>query len=554
MYSLTAAHPYLPARESILPFFEQEHQARRSRPEVSINDLFVHLHGMLFTKIQLDDFDSELARFMEKLTEDRFLSEKQGRVPPGSARPSSDIIAQSTMSNASWVMMGTVNLCAILQYGLEDGVIRAAQQSGHKSHDHSRQKGISKAAGGSAKPTTIAPQAILLSNPNAHAEQRKRAHSISSQEGVPSADNGVDLSPESVQPDHSSSVTGNPDYFDEEHKAIMIKRAEVNDADEGNDPIVFIWAAKFTFEIFKEVLQHDRSGEVCPYLTIILTFLASVCQNSRAMKKLERFIPWDRLVTYFNQIPKSVQIRGPSSLSAQDISTSSNFRLGGVPLFEDWCLRGMNWAGKGLFGRGYWRQQKSNSGNGVTPAESIGESERPIFTANRATIDSEFDALVYLNGELELGLSEANEFTQPRPALGRIDREDEEPEPRADARCPSSADRWRRVGIVASWFSASVPGIKYESDRSMFTVSQSLRQKISRWEDESKREEEERQLLKSKKKGAHHQIAQFDEEIDSQIEEDGEEEDDDDPDDSELVKSLKVRDSPHIARTSKHTF
>lgn len=543
--SLTAAHPYLPARESILPFFEQEHQARRSRPEVSINDLFVHLHGMLFTKIQLDDFDSELARFMEKLTEDRFLSAKQGRVPGGFGRQSGDIIAQSTMSNASWVMMGTVNVCAVLQYGLEDGVIRSSQQASHKSQDvHSRHKASSKATIGNAKATTIAPQAILLSNSaatNPDAEQRKPTCSISSQEGAaPSTGNGA----ESVPPDYSSSIAGNPDLYDEEHKAIMIKRTEVNDADEENDPIVFVWAAKLTFEIFKEVLQQNRSEDVCPYLTIILTFLGSLCQNGRVMKKLERFIPWERLINFFNQIPSSVQIRVPATLSARDSSSSSHFRLSDSPLFEDWCLRGMDWAGKGLFGRSYWRQQKSHSGSGVSPVDRTEEPGRLTFTSSHLNIDSELDVLVYLNGELELGPRDidTNELTQVRSQLGRIDlKEEEEPQQRTGGPCPLSTDRWKRVGMVASWISTSHTGIKYEGPGSTYTISQSLRHKISRWEEEAKREEEERQLLKSQKKTAYHQIAQFDEEIDSRIDEDDEEEDDDDPDDSELVKSLKAR-------------
>lgn len=542
--SLTAAHPYLPARESILPFFEQEHQSRRSRPEVSINDLFVHLHGMLFTKIQLDDFDSELARFMEKLTEDRFLSAKQGRAPGGFGRQSGDIIAQSTMSNASWVMMGTVNVCAVLQYGLEDGVIRSSQQASHKSQDvHSRHKASSKATAGNAKATTIAPQAILLSNSaatNPHTEQGKPTCSISSQEGgATSTGNGG----ESVPPDHSNSIAGNPDQYDEEHKAIMIKRPEVNDADEENDPIVFVWAAKLTFEIFKEVLQQNRSEEVCPYLTIILTFLGSLCQSGRAMKKLERFIPWERLIIFFNQIPSSVQIRGPATLSARDSSSSSHFRLSGSPLFEDWCLRGMDWASKGIFGRSYWRQQKSHSGSGVSAADHTEEPGKPTYTSSHLNIDSELDALVYLNGELELGPREidTNELTQVRSQLGRIDlEEEEESQQRTGSPCPSPTDRWKRVGMIASWISTSHTGIKYEGTGSTYTISQSLRHKISRWEEEAKREEEERQLLKSQKKPAYHQIAQFDEEIDSQIDED-EDEDDDDPDDSELVKSLKAR-------------
>ncbi|OAV94442.1 hypothetical protein PTTG_03077 [Puccinia triticina 1-1 BBBD Race 1] len=512
--SLTAAHPYLPARESILPFFEQEHQSRRSRPEVSINDLFVHLHGMLFTKIQLDDFDSELARFMEKLTEDRFLSDKNGR--RGSGRQPGDIIARSTMTNASWVMMGTINICAILQYGLEDGVIRATQHTAQKSHDvHSRpnnHRAAAKGPAGNSKQATIAPQAILLSNSasvNPPIEPRKTTRSISSEDGIPT------------------------DQFDEEHKAIMIKRTEVNDADEESDPIVFVWAAKFTFEIFKEVLQQNPTEEVCPYLTIILTFIGSLCHNGRAMRKLERFIPWDRLVIYLNQIRTSVPVRAPSTVPARESSGSSHCRLTGFPLLEDWCLRGMDWAGKGLFGRGYWRQQKNNVGNGASPGDSIRESGRATLIPGHQNVDSELDALVSLNGELEGG--------QVRSRLGRIDWEGEEASQPTDARSLSSTDRWKRVAIVADWIVNSVPGIKYDKNGGQtFAISQSLRNRIDRWEAEAKREEDERQLAKSRTMSAYHRIAEFDEQIDGEIDDD-DDDDDDDPEDSELVKSLKAR-------------
>ena len=42
-------------------------QARRQAPDASLTELFVLLHGMLFTNIQLDDFKPVLDRFMERL-------------------------------------------------------------------------------------------------------------------------------------------------------------------------------------------------------------------------------------------------------------------------------------------------------------------------------------------------------------------------------------------------------------------------------------------------------------------------------------------------------
>lgn len=41
--------------------------SRRQAPDAKLTELFVHMHGMLFTNIQLDDFKPMLARFQEKL-------------------------------------------------------------------------------------------------------------------------------------------------------------------------------------------------------------------------------------------------------------------------------------------------------------------------------------------------------------------------------------------------------------------------------------------------------------------------------------------------------
>ncbi len=49
-------HPYPTSRESILPIWSATAQARRSVPDARASELFVLMHGMIFTNIQLDDF------------------------------------------------------------------------------------------------------------------------------------------------------------------------------------------------------------------------------------------------------------------------------------------------------------------------------------------------------------------------------------------------------------------------------------------------------------------------------------------------------------------
>ena len=64
---MVAFHPFSTARESVLAMWSPALQARRQAPDARLTELFVLLHGMLFTNIQLDDFKRVLERFQEKL-------------------------------------------------------------------------------------------------------------------------------------------------------------------------------------------------------------------------------------------------------------------------------------------------------------------------------------------------------------------------------------------------------------------------------------------------------------------------------------------------------
>ena len=60
-------HAYPNSRETILGMWTGNAPQRRQAPDASLTELFVHMHGMLFTNIQMDDFKPMLARFEEKL-------------------------------------------------------------------------------------------------------------------------------------------------------------------------------------------------------------------------------------------------------------------------------------------------------------------------------------------------------------------------------------------------------------------------------------------------------------------------------------------------------
>ena len=60
------------------------------------SNLFILLHGMLFTNIELDDFQPTLAQFIERL-------EIKGA------------------EEHEWIMMGIINIASIMEYGRPGG-------------------------------------------------------------------------------------------------------------------------------------------------------------------------------------------------------------------------------------------------------------------------------------------------------------------------------------------------------------------------------------------------------------------------------------------------
>jgi protein SMG6 len=95
---MTTTHPFDTSRESILALWSPAAQTRRSLPESQVSDLFVLLHGMLFTNIQLDDFQPTLSRFLERL-------QIEG------------------VEERDWIMMGIINIASLFEYGRTTAVL-----------------------------------------------------------------------------------------------------------------------------------------------------------------------------------------------------------------------------------------------------------------------------------------------------------------------------------------------------------------------------------------------------------------------------------------------
>ncbi|GAA5991646.1 hypothetical protein JCM11641_000208 [Rhodosporidiobolus odoratus] len=499
--SLTAAHPYVSARESILPLFEDENQARRTQPDVSKSDLFVHLHGMLFTKISLDDFDEVLERFMERLKEEGWALGKGTNADEIAATFGQG--AQGPFGDREWFMLGVINIAALLQYGAEDGVLKklmvkeepvvaggkhghhhsSRSHQHHHHHHHQSKRPLAPAA------PRAAPQAIMVKREQDGGDETERPSRIDDEEDV-------------LKPLHNDT-SDSPD----------------------DDPLPFKLAQRLAFSLLSFTLRdsnHSRtvgpSAKVLnPYITLLLTFLSHLASQPAAFAHVERSIPWSDLVSLFNLLPSDVEVR---------VADAPNKLVGGRPLPEDWCIRGMDWAGRQLFGRGHWRDhrpQSARSGDGLPP---------PIEGVDAAPlrVESESDALKF----------DLLALTLASPTGGGEDGEFEgDATPLAAAQL--AASRWRRLALSAAWMVRHVPGLDYDArappSQGKFRIVQPLKGKMDAWarEDEIEREQERLANLRlAERRGpVEDELGMADAEEES--------EDEDDEEDSEAVKELKAR-------------
>ncbi|KAJ7593567.1 hypothetical protein C8J56DRAFT_723589, partial [Mycena floridula] len=303
--SMTTLHPFPTSWESILAFFSSSLQQKSTIK--SIPSLFVQLHGMLFTNINLDAFDETMARFMTSIK-----TSVDGQI-----------------ENREWIMMATINLGAVLEYGKASGVVR---------------KCMGRTAG--------------LSN-----------------------------STSSSGPSRSDTYDGNRMDVDETRSARASPMpANAVPASELLLQVV-IHALNLTFTLLSHVLQDPFrrstlyfSRSVNPYLTVLLTFLPTVLKSSGAAGSdgqkhsvleliIERWVPWHDLAEFL-----STKIPGGIWESQNLIPTSSTpFKSRPVedrrpmlttgtapPLPEDWCLRGTEWVSRKVYERGFW---KGNGGD-----------------------------------------------------------------------------------------------------------------------------------------------------------------------------------------------
>jgi protein SMG6 len=433
---MTTLHPFSTSRESVLPIWSSSAQSRRSQPDARVPELFVLLHGMLFTNIQLDDFLPTLARFLERI-------EIEGA------------------EEREWIMMAVVNVGAILEYGRPSGVLRKI--------------GVVGAREGGAGGTTIRVVA--------------KKH---------------------VMPPHleDDGDEKRMDVDDETFKGDPQVSPALSDANIPVElPVSLKLAMELAFSMLSFVLRNPARkaspfarSTLNPYLSVMPTFLATITKHAEALSVLERSIPWHDLAQFFATIPHNIFSSQVSNIPAGGSERWAMLTSGcAPPLPEDWCLRGMEWVGRKVFERGYWK---------------TGEERR----VEMEVLDVEED------GQLTDGIIE--------------DEEDEdEGHSRGDSSHRETSKRWTRILRSAFCLSSVVDGFTWVEGTREWRVEGTLEAKVGRWheEDRLEREADERRRHGRRWTDDSMDVDGEDEDADELSEESEEDEED-----SEEVKALKV--------------
>lgn len=411
--SLTALHPFEASREAVLPLFDSAAQFQRSTPEATAMDLFVRLHGMLFTRIELDDFDSVMSRFMERLEEDASLD---------------GVSRKACLTQVDWLSMGVVNIAAMLQYGSDGGIIR---------------KGWARESAARRR------QAAVEENGDGDEEQ-----------GLDNDDEGQGQQPQTllVLPPDSPAP---PSFTNALHLTFSI--------------LEFTFAHPYRQQGLHQVLN--------PYLAIMLTFIATVFRIPVAGASLVTYVPWRQLAEFVNSL---------------GVEVSEETRLvNGVPLPEDWMIRGMEWVGRRVFERGFWKPKtNSRSSNGGPAIPRVGErfnSEMDVLLAN-------FDAAL----DITEGVVEEVEGADLTDGPVAVDDR-----------------RRRRVAWAAGTLASNVDGFELENGK--VVIRGSLAAAIEAEEARKTRERQEEETREYARRGQQPQSAGSEEDIQD-------EDEDEDPD------------------------
>lgn len=279
-------------------------QARRSQPDAGVSDLFVLLHGMLFTNVQLDDFLPTLARLTEKL-------QLEGA------------------EEKEWIMMGIINITAILQYGKPTSLLRRA---GSRS--------------------AAATKDVKDSDATSHDATKAKVNIVTKKMDEMEVDDDEEMV-EKQQADKDKDLEMEDDR--ETKDGINIPSNAMNSMtveEESSVPLSLKYALELGFAMLSFTLRNPTRKATSfarptlnPYNSIMLTFLSTILKSESALSIMERAIPWHDMAAFFSTMPRRALREAEGGL---------RLTSGCTPLPEDWCIRGMEWSRR-VYDRGFWK-------------------------------------------------------------------------------------------------------------------------------------------------------------------------------------------------------
>lgn len=166
------------------------------------------------------------------------------------------------------------------------------------------------------------------------------------------------------------------------------------------------------------------------------------------------------------------------------------------PLPEDWCMRGMEWVGRKVFERGYWKS---------------GEDRR-----------------------VEMEVLDFEENVQLTDGIIEDEHEDEDGQGGEES---VTAKRWTRLARCAVALANVVDGFSRREGTRHWSVEGTLAAKVERWQEEDQREREDEER---RRRGRSRPDDVMDIDAEEEVEEMSEESEDDD-EDPEEIKALKAR-------------
>lgn len=571
-YSLIAIHPFDAAREAMLGFFSPQTQAALAAPMAPATSIFLHIQGQLFTRIDLDQVQPNLARFIERLE----LDEPSGE-------------------EAEWIMLAVLAISSLLEFGKLDGVIRKACGLDASSSTAASAKGQASGSGSTrgdpSRPTSWSTDGGASVAAAAAVASSARAQPwIADQAAAAAADNSTtptaNPGPSEDQPMEPAS---NEDHdHDDPSNLSRPMQALTTDANAPDSPrtkqaqLVFSLAMEVAFTTLGYLIKTKPympaqspyvKPALNPYITVILTFISTIFKYQPVLPLMERAIPWGALADLLGTALR--RSGGPRESSSATGGKDTSFFGTGQLLPEDWSLRGMEWTSRRVYERGFWLRAHKG------PLGSLVQGEMDVIVPSNAIMSPSFAAGIGAGS----GMSGAGATAMPIDGLDGIVEDDDDEDDAGqggsgmdidhDRRrgghslSPAqalSAVRWKRLRSVAEMLVRSVPGFQWDPNSLSIVIIEDLADKIALWEQERLDAEEERAVARARQqqmRTQHRRTNSNDMDVDDDYEafavdddggEDVEDDDYDDPEDSEQVRELKVSTDLHVLSDSTYLY